>query len=127
MMASMGANRLFIRAASVVRTSIQRRYKRAGLHPRLREITLILSDGSTVKTSTSFQALPTHVQLHEDIKNQVPFVKTQGSIIDKSGQIAKFERRFARKEFVIPDAVSAPSGGKTTSAADDDEDDDDWW
>eukprot|EP00037_Helgoeca_nana_P033060 m.416472 g.416472 ORF g.416472 m.416472 type:complete len:155 (+) comp29990_c0_seq1:236-700(+) len=102
------------------------RTKRTGLHPRAYPYTMVLSDGSTVKAWSSCPETPKVVRLQEDIKNQVPFVLETGNIIDLTGNVARFERRFnsdVRGKDTEGDAepVRAP-----WEVDDDDEDDDGW-
>lgn len=83
-----------------------------GLHPRLQQTALILSDGSTVAIGSPFFS-KSPIKLNDDIKNQAPWAPNSSTIIDASGQIAKFQLSQAVADFVVP-------------IDDDDDDDDDW-
>eukprot|EP00038_Savillea_parva_P009102 m.181273 g.181273 ORF g.181273 m.181273 type:complete len:143 (-) comp15212_c0_seq1:130-558(-) len=117
--------------AAIVRTVVPstqhiapNRTKRAGLHPRAYPYTMVLSDGSTVKAWSSSPDTPKVVRMQEDVKNQVPFVLETGNIIDLTGNVAKFERRFnAEPVFKVPDSGSGDATQQAPWESDDDDDD----
>eukprot|EP00729_Bicosta_minor_P005009 gene5009-27159_t len=91
----------------------QVRTRKAGIHPRLQQTFLLMSDGSTVNiASPLFSAGP--LKLQDDIKNQSPWSPDSSGIIDTSGQVAKYQQRSIQETFVVAEE-------------DDDWDDDEDW
>eukprot|EP00035_Acanthoeca_spectabilis_P016681 m.345682 g.345682 ORF g.345682 m.345682 type:complete len:151 (+) comp16560_c3_seq1:290-742(+) len=106
------------------------RTKHSGLHPRAYPYTLILSDGSTVQAWSSCPETPKVLRLQEDVRNQVPFVLETGNFIDLTGNVARFEAKFADKSFASvargsdDEADDGKGGARPPWEADDD--DDEW-
>jgi len=65
-----------------------------GVHPEYHEINVIMTDGSTFKTRSTYGKAGETLRLDIDPKTH-PAWTGQQRIMDQGGQVAKFNKRFA--------------------------------
>eukprot|EP00052_Salpingoeca_macrocollata_P031135 m.322096 g.322096 ORF g.322096 m.322096 type:complete len:92 (-) comp26379_c0_seq1:19-294(-) len=84
--------------ASCIRLAPLVRHYRKGIHPRLYDVTVVHSNGSTftLKMTKNLGI----VKLTEDIHNSFPWVPQQE--FDITGQVSRFEKKHAKHKFKIP-------------------------
>ena len=86
-----------------------------GVHPEYHEINVIMTDGSTFKTRSTYGKAGETLRLDIDPKTH-PAWTGQQRIMDQGGQVAKFNKRFAGigavkakpKKEAAPAAAAAP-------------------
>lgn len=69
---------------------------KSGIHPNYNEITVILSDGSEIKTRSTMSTKDGVYKSEIDSKNH-PFYNADKKIQKKAGQIDRFNKRYKRK------------------------------
>jgi large subunit ribosomal protein L31 len=95
---------------------------RQDVHPDYHTITVVMTDGTEFVTRSTYGAAGTRLQLDIDPKVH-PAWTGQHRMIDRGGQLAKFNKRFAGisgKKEETETAAEAPAGEKiklTTTAA----------
>lgn len=67
-----------------------------GIHPEYKEITVVMSDGSEVKTRSTMQAKDGVYRTEVDSKNH-PFYNDQSKMITSDGRVDKFNKKYGRK------------------------------
>src|SRR3984885_9601155 len=92
------------------------------IHPDYHDITVVMTDGTEFITRSTYGAPGAKMHLDIDPKTHPAWTGVH-RMVDRGGQLAKFNKRFAgisgKKEEATPEAV-APSGEKiklTTSAS----------
>ena len=65
-----------------------------GIHPDYHEITILMTDGSTYKTRSTYGKEGDTLRLDIDPKSHPAWTGVQ-RIVDTGGQVAKFNKRFA--------------------------------
>jgi large subunit ribosomal protein L31 len=64
-----------------------------GIHPDYHEINVVMTDGSTFKTRSTFGKAGDQIRLDIDPKTH-PAWTGQHRLVDSGGQVAKFNKRF---------------------------------
>lgn len=64
-----------------------------GIHPEYHEINVVMTDGSTFKTRSTFGKAGDQIRLDIDPKTH-PAWTGQHRLVDSGGQVAKFNKRF---------------------------------
>lgn len=65
-----------------------------GIHPHYHEITVVMTDGSTFKTRSTYGKLGAVLRLDIDSKSHPAWTGVH-RLVDTGGQLAKFNKRFA--------------------------------
>lgn len=65
-----------------------------GIHPHYHEITVVMTDGSTFKTRSTYGKPGTVLRLDIDSKSHPAWTGVH-RLVDTGGQLAKFNKRFA--------------------------------
>ena len=93
------------------------------IHPDYHEITVVLTDGTEFKTRSTYGKPGERLQLDVDPKTH-PAWTGQHRLVDRGGQLAKFNKRFAgigggdaKKEEAKPAADKAEEKIKITGKA----------
>ena len=64
------------------------------IHPDYHEITVVMTDGSSYPTRTTWGAAGDTLRLDVDPKSHPAWTGGVGRLVDTAGQVAKFNRRF---------------------------------
>lgn len=67
-----------------------------GIHPDYKEVTVLMSDGTELKTRSTIEANDGVYKSEVDSKNH-PFYNKDKKIQKKAGQIDRFNKRYNRK------------------------------
>jgi len=67
-----------------------------GIHPDYKEITVVLSDGSEIKTRSTLKAKDGVYKSEVDSKNH-PFYTNNKNLSKKAGRIDRFNQRYGKK------------------------------
>lgn len=67
-----------------------------GIHPEYKEVTVVLSDGTEMKTRSTIEAEDGVYKSEIDSKNH-PFYNKDQKIQKKAGRIDRFNKRYNRK------------------------------
>ncbi len=67
-----------------------------GIHPDYKEITVVLSDGSEIKTRSTMDTAEGIYKSEVDSKNH-PFYNKNQKINKKAGRIDRFNKRYQKK------------------------------
>lgn len=65
-----------------------------GIHPEYHEITVVMTDGTSFKTKSTWGKKGDTLRLEIDPKSHPAWTGVQ-KLLDTGGQIAKFQKRFA--------------------------------
>ena len=65
-----------------------------GIHPDYHEITVVMTDGSSYATRTTWGAAGDTMRLDVDPKSHPAWTGGAGRLVDTAGQVAKFNKRF---------------------------------
>ena len=65
-----------------------------GIHPDYHEITVVMTDGSTYKTRSTYGKAGDTLRLEIDSKSHPAWTGGQQKLLDTGGQLARFNRRF---------------------------------
>ena len=65
-----------------------------GIHPDYHEITVVMTDGSSYATRTTWGAAGDILRLDVDPKSHPAWTGGVGRLVDTAGQVAKFNKRF---------------------------------
>jgi len=65
-----------------------------GIHPQYHEVTVVMTDGSTFKTRTTWGKSGDTLQLDIDPLSHPAWTGANQKLIDTGGQISKFSKRF---------------------------------
>ena len=65
-----------------------------GIHPDYHEITVVMTDGSSYATRTTWGAAGDALRLDVDPKSHPAWTGGVGRLVDTAGQVAKFNKRF---------------------------------
>tara|TARA_B100000586_G_scaffold27033_1_gene17707 strand:- start:148 stop:375 length:228 start_codon:yes stop_codon:yes gene_type:complete len=65
-----------------------------GIHPDYHEIEVVMTDGSTFKTKSTWGKPSDTLKLEIDSKSHPAWTGVKASINDSEGQVARFEKRF---------------------------------
>lgn len=68
-----------------------------GIHPEYKEITVVLSDGSEIKTRSTMKTKDGIYKSEVDSKNH-PFFNENQAFKKKAGQIDRFNKRYGNKK-----------------------------
>jgi large subunit ribosomal protein L31 len=66
-----------------------------GIHPEYHEITVIMTDGTTYKTRSTYGSAGDTLRLDIDPLSHPAWTGGQRRLVDSGGQVARFNRRFA--------------------------------
>lgn len=66
-----------------------------GIHPDYHEITVIMTDGTTYKTRSTYGSAGDTLRLDIDPLSHPAWTGGQRRLVDSGGQVARFNRRFA--------------------------------
>jgi large subunit ribosomal protein L31 len=64
------------------------------IHPDYHEITVVMTDGSSYATRTTWGAAGDTLRLDVDPKSHPAWTGGVGRLVDTAGQVAKFNKRF---------------------------------
>ncbi len=64
------------------------------IHPDYHEITVVMTDGSSYATRTTWGAAGDTMRLDVDPKSHPAWTGGAGRLVDTAGQVAKFNKRF---------------------------------
>ncbi len=64
------------------------------IHPDYHDITVVMTDGSSYDTRTTWGAAGDTLRLDVDPKSHPAWTGGVGRLVDTAGQVAKFNRRF---------------------------------
>ena len=64
-----------------------------GIHPDYHEITVVMTDGSSYATRTTWGAAGDTLRLDVDPKSHPAWTGGVGRLVDTAGQVAKFNQR----------------------------------
>lgn len=64
------------------------------IHPDYHEITVVMTDGSSYATRTTWGAAGDTLRLDVDPKSHPAWTGGAGRLVDTAGQVAKFNKRF---------------------------------
>ncbi len=64
------------------------------IHPDYHDITVVMTDGSSYATRTTWGAAGDTLRLDVDPKSHPAWTGGAGRLVDTAGQVAKFNRRF---------------------------------
>ncbi len=64
------------------------------IHPDYHEITVVMTDGSSYATRTTWGAAGATLRLDVDPKSHPAWTGGAGRLVDTAGQVAKFNKRF---------------------------------
>lgn len=67
---------------------------KAGIHPDYHDITVVMTDGTTYTTRSTYGKAGDTIRLDIDPKSHPAWTGVQ-RIVDTGGQVAKFNKRFA--------------------------------
>lgn len=67
-----------------------------GIHPDYKEITVVLSDGSEIKTRSTMKVQDGVYKSQTDSRNH-PFFTNNQNLQKQAGQIDRFNRRYGKK------------------------------
>jgi large subunit ribosomal protein L31 len=65
-----------------------------GIHPDYHEITIVMSDGTSYKTRSTYGKAGDTLRLEIDPKTHPAWTGGQQRLVDTGGQLARFNRRF---------------------------------
>ena len=65
-----------------------------GIHPDYHEIEVVMTDGSTFKTKSTWGKHSATLKLEIDPKSHPAWTGGKANINDSEGQVARFEKRF---------------------------------
>lgn len=65
-----------------------------GIHPDYHEITVVMTDGTTFKTCSTWGKPNDTLKLEIDPKSHPAWTGGAQRIVDSGGQVARFQRRF---------------------------------
>ena len=65
-----------------------------GIHPDYHEITIVMTDGSSYKTHSTYGKAGDTLRLDIDPKSHPAWTGGQQRLIDSGGQLARFNKRF---------------------------------
>ena len=65
-----------------------------GIHPEYHEITIVLTDGSSYKTRSTYGKAGDTLRLDIDPKSHPALTGGHQRLIDSGGQLARFNKRF---------------------------------
>jgi large subunit ribosomal protein L31 len=90
------------------------------IHPDYHEITVVMTDGTEFKTRSTYGKAGDRLQLDIDPKTH-PAWTGQSRLVDRGGQLAKFNKRFAglsaKKEAAPASAEASAEKIKLTTTA----------
>eukprot|EP00042_Codosiga_hollandica_P022741 m.86162 g.86162 ORF g.86162 m.86162 type:complete len:102 (-) comp50907_c0_seq2:73-378(-) len=79
--------------------SAVRHYKK-GIHPRMYDVQVIYTNGATDTVRRTKPMDP--IRLTEDVYNSAPWVTDPNLVVDQSGQLSKFKKRYGGSTFKVP-------------------------
>ena len=65
-----------------------------GIHPDYHEITVVMTDGSSYKTRSTYGKTGDTLRLEIDSKSHPAWTGGQQKLLDTGGQLARFNKRF---------------------------------
>ena len=66
-----------------------------GIHPDYHEITVVMTDGSTYTTRSTYGKAGDTLRLEIDPKSHPAWTGGQGQLMDRGGRLSRFNDRFA--------------------------------
>ena len=66
-----------------------------GIHPDYHEITIVMTDGSTYPTRSTYGKAGDTLRLEIDPKSHPAWTGGQQRLLDSGGQLARFKKRFS--------------------------------
>jgi large subunit ribosomal protein L31 len=90
-----------------------------GIHPDYHEITVVMTDGSTYKTRSTYGKAGDTLRLEIDSKSHPAWTGGQQKLLDTGGQLARFNKRFGSLGGGAAQAAPKPAatGEKSAPAA----------
>ncbi|HUC67648.1 MAG TPA: 50S ribosomal protein L31 [Stellaceae bacterium] len=87
-----------------------------GIHPDYHEITVVMTDGTTYKTRSTYGKAGDTLRLEIDSKSHPAWTGGQQKLLDSGGQLARFNKRFGGGGFGGAAKASAakPAAAKET-------------
>lgn len=85
------------------------------IHPDYHEINVVMTDGSSFKTRSTYGKPGDTLHLDIDPKTH-PAWTGQHRLVDSGGQVAKFNKRFQNIGIAAPKAGAAPAAAKPAAA-----------
>src|SRR5215469_10454902 len=79
---------------SAIKPTSQERAMKEGIHPDYHEITVVMTDGSTYKTRSTYGKAGETLHLDVDSKSHPAWTGGQQRLVDSGGQLARFNKRF---------------------------------
>jgi large subunit ribosomal protein L31 len=64
------------------------------IHPDYHEITVVMTDGTTYKTRSTYGKAGDTLSLEVDPKSHPAWTGSLGRVVERGGQVAKFNKRF---------------------------------
>jgi large subunit ribosomal protein L31 len=86
--------RRYIPAAPQITPIPKVRAMKDGIHPDYHEITVVMTDGSTYATRSTYGKPGDTLRLEIDPKSHPAWTGGQQRLLDTGGQLARFNRRF---------------------------------
>ncbi len=83
-----------------------------GIHPDYHEITVVMTDGTTYKTRSTYGKAGETLRLEIDSKSHPAWTGGQQKLLDTGGQLARFNKRFGSLG-----GTAAPSAQKPAASA----------
>jgi len=80
-----------------------------GIHPDYHEITVVMTDGTSYKTRSTYGKAGDTLRLDIDSKSHPAWTGGQQKLIDTGGQLARFNKRFG--------SIGGATGGTGATAA----------
>ena len=82
-------------ASAITRAALARsEMMKADTHPDYHDITVVMTDGSTYKTRSTYGKPGDTLRLEIDSKSHPAWTGGQQRLVDSGGQLARFNRRF---------------------------------
>jgi len=88
-----------------------------GIHPDYHEITVVMTDGTSYKTRSTYGKAGDTLRLDIDSKSHPAWTGGQQKLIDTGGQLARFNKRFGSLGGGAAAAAPTPKAAATAKAA----------
>ena len=66
-----------------------------GIHPDYHEITIVMTDGSSYKTRSTYGKASDTLRLDIDPKSHPAWTGGQQQLVDRGGRLSRFQKKFA--------------------------------
>ena len=87
-----------------------------GIHPDYHEITVLMTDGTSYKTRSTYGKAGDTLRLEIDSKSHPAWTGGQQKLLDTGGQLARFNKRFGSLGGGAGQAAQKPAGGAAKKA-----------